>query len=339
MAFGKENCTTRQPWDKDMMKKTIQTALLTLLLTGAWTFLTADKYAGEIFQMAPGVSNLAMGNTGYTNAEALSAAWWNPALLALKGDKGIELMHAEQFEGLMQFNHISAVFGSEQRLGLVLTHIGIDDIAITALPNDSLPPSATNPPLVQKRVNNNDLIAYFGIGTATRDNLQIGVTPKLAYRSLAEKHGFGFGADLGVLWQISSKLKLGAVAKDFFTTQVFWENGTNEAVYPSANVEVGFETKVSSRAIPIVVRVGAETLTESRKEAATIDAGIFSADFHAGIAVQPIPQIKLMAGYDIDSITAGLGIYLKKLAVEYAVKPGSQDDLGLSQRISAGWRW
>ncbi|MFO7660000.1 MAG: hypothetical protein R6V77_03720 [Candidatus Cloacimonadaceae bacterium] len=301
--------------------------------------LSADKYAGEIFQMSPGVANQAMGNTGYTNAEAISAAWWNPALLALKGDKGIELMHAEQFEGLMQFNHISAILGSEHRLGLVITHIGIDDIAITGLENDSLPPSATNPPQVLKRVNNNDLMAYFGIATSTRDNLHIGVTPKLAYRSLAEKTGFGFGADLGMLWQMSSKLRLGAVAKDFFTTQIFWENGTNESVYPSAHVELGFETKVSSKAIPVIIRLGAETLTESRKEAATLDAGIFSADFHAGIAVLPIPQIKLMAGYDIDSITAGLGIYLKKLAVEYAIKPGSKDDLGTSQRISAGWRW
>lgn len=301
--------------------------------------LGATKYAGEIFQMSPGVANQAMGNTGITNAEAISAAWWNPALLSLQGDRGLELMHAEQFEGLMQFNHISAVLGTQNRLGLVVTHIGIDNIAITGLENDSLPPSASNPPVVLKRVNNNDLMAFFGISSSTRDNFHIGVTPKLAYRSLAQKTGFGFGADLGVLWEIGTKLKLGGVAKDFFITQMFWENGTHESVYPSAHVELGYETRITSKEIPLQIRLGAETLVEGRKSAATLDAGIFSADFHAGIAVAPIPQVKLMAGYDIDSVTAGLGIYISKLAVEYAIKPGSQDDLGYSQRISAGWRW
>ena len=321
------------------MKTKTYIILLGLILLSLPCLLSATKYAGEIFYMSPGVANQAMGNTGYTNAEAISAAWWNPALLALPGQNGIELMHAEQFEGLMQFNHISTVFGAENRLGIVITHIGIDNVALTRLENDSLPPSPTNLPYVYKRVNNNDLMAYFGISSSTRENVHIGLTPKLAYRSMAEKTGFGFGADLGVLWEISDKLRLGAVAKDFFTTQIFWENNTNESVYPSLNLELGYRTEISAKKIPLQINLGTETLTEGRKEAATLDAGLISADFHAGMSVQPIPQVKLMAGYDIDSITAGLGIYLKKLSVEYAIKPGSQDDLGFSQRISAGWRW
>jgi len=321
------------------MKLKTYIILLGLALLSLPVMLCATKYAGEIFYMSPGVANQAMGNTGFTNEEAISAAWWNPALLDLKGSKGIELMHAEQFEGLMQFNHISAILGTQNRIGLVITHIGIDNIALTRLENDSLPPSATNQPYVYKKVNNNDLMAYFGISSSCRDNLHFGITPKLAYRSLAEKTGFGFGADLGLLWEINPKLKLGLVTKDFFTTQVIWENGTNEIVYPSANLELGFRTVVSAKAIPVQINLGMESLLESRKEAATLDAGIFSADFHAGMSVMPVPQVKLMAGYDIDSITAGLGLYIRKLAIEYAIKPGSQDDLGFSQRISAGWRW
>lgn len=298
-----------------------------------------EKYAGEIFQLSPGVANQAMGNTGITNENAVSAAWWNPALLGLPGDRGLELMHAEQFDGLMQFNHISAVLGSQNRLGLVITHVGIDNIALTRLEDESLPPSSTNQPFVYKKVSNNDLIAYFGIARNISPSFNIGLTPKIAYRNLAEKSGFGFGADMGMLWDISQSWRLGMVARDFFTTQIIWENGTQENVLPSLNTEIAFATTVSSRRIPVQVAVGAESMFEGREEAATVSAGAFSADFHAGLAVQPIPQLKVMAGYDIDAITTGLGIYVNKLSLEYAVKLGSDEDLGFSQRIAAGWRW
>ena len=45
--------------------------LLALLLLN--TALNATKYAGEIFQIAPGVSNQAMGNTGLTWTGSLAA--------------------------------------------------------------------------------------------------------------------------------------------------------------------------------------------------------------------------------------------------------------------------
>jgi hypothetical protein len=311
-----------------------------------WTILLclpglmfADKYAGEIFYLSPGVANQALGNTGITNGESVSAAWWNPALLALPGNRGLELMHSQQFDGLMQFNHISAILGTHNRLGLVITHIGIDDIALTKLENDSLPPSSTNQPFVYKTVNNNDLMAYFGIARNISPVFNVGITPKLAYRSLAGKSGYGFGADLGMLWDISPQFRLGVVARDFFTTQLIWSNGTQENVLPSLNPELAYTTRVTKHRIPIRLALGAETMLEGRKKAATFNAGAFSADFHAGLAVAPIPQLKVMAGYDVNSFTAGLGIYIQKISLEYAVKPGSGDDLGLSQRVSAGWRW
>lgn len=309
--------------------------LLCLLPVG----LRADKYAGEIFYLSPGVANQAMGNTGITNPDAVSAAWWNPALLALPGSKGLELMHAEQFEGLMQFNHMSAILGSQNRIGLTITHIGIDNIALTRLVIDSLPPSAENRPFVYKRVNNNDLMAYLGISRSVKENLHLGITPKLAYRNLAEKTGFGFGADLGMLWQISDKFTLGAVARDFFSTQVVWENGTWENIPPSLTPELAYHRTATTREMPLRIVISAETMFEGRKEAATINLGDMSADFHAGISLMPIPQLKVITGYDVDAFTTGLGIYIKQLYLEYAFKTGSDDDLGYSQRISAGWRW
>ncbi len=321
------------------MKSKLYIVLLVAVIGIVPSLFSADKYAGEIFYMTPGVANQAMGNTGYTNEDAASATWWNPALLSLKGSNGLELMHAEQFQGLMQYNHISAIWGKQNRMGLVITHIGIDDIGLTRLENDSLPPSAGNRPYVWKKTNNNDLMAFFGISRSLNERLHFGITPKLAYRSLAEKTGYGFGADLGMLWQMNNSLRLGVVAKDFFSTNVVWENGTQESILPSLDAELGLRTVVSKRQMPVYVSLGLETQTDGREEAATFNAGFMSGDIHAGIAVMPIPAVKLMAGYDVDNVTAGLGLYIKKLSIEYAFKNGSQDDLGYSQRIAAGWRW
>jgi hypothetical protein len=322
----------------DMKLKTYIVLIgLSLLLLPVW--LNSAKYTGEIFQLEPGVANQAMGNTGLTNPEALSATWWNPALLALPGKNGLELMHAEQFEGLMQFNHAAAIFGTQNRIGLTITHIGIDDVKLTRLINEHDTLSATNQPYVWKKVNNNDLMAYLGIGRSIRPNLHLGVSPKLAYRSLAQHNGFGFGADLGLLWEIKSNLSLGCVAKDVISTQVIWENGTWETALPSLQTELGYRTTVLKQAVPIQFAIGIESLFEGRKEAAAVHAGPWSGDFHVGAAIRPIPQVKIMTGYDADAFTAGLGFSISKISLDYAIKLGSEDDLGYSQRISAGWRW
>jgi len=327
---------------KDVMtemnfKKYITMLALSLVIVPC--LFSADKYAGEIFYMSPGVSNQAMGNTGVTNEDNISAAWWNPALLALDGNSGIELMHAEQFEGLMQFNHISTIIGKQNRIGLVITHIGINDVKLTRLVADSLVPSSINQPYVWKKVNNNDLMAYFGIGSSISSKLHFGITPKLVYRSLAEKNGFGFGGDWGILWQISRTFNLGLVARNFLTTKVVWENGTQEDTGSSVDTEVSFSKTISKKQIPIYIALATEIQTDGRQEAATLNSGPFSADFHAGIAVKPIPQLKIMAGYDIDTFTTGLGLSFHKMGIEYAIKLGSDDDLGYSQRIAAGYRW
>jgi hypothetical protein len=331
------------------MPKILLTLLLSSLLLSFAPVLNAEKYAGEIFYMAPGVSHLAMGNTGVTDPSSLSAAWWNPALLAIPAGQGMELMHAEQFEGLMQFNQLSAVWGGKSltsaasaqpsRMGLVITHIGIDDIALTKLQNDTLDISVTNRPYVWKKAKNNDLMAYFGIGMTRGGGWCWGITPKLAYRNLTGNTAYGFGADLGMLWVSSYGLNAGAVLKDCVTTQLVWENGTVEKALPSFYPELGYAISVTKRDIPIRLALGAEIMAEGRKSSARMDAGPFSADLHAGFSISPIPELKLMTGYDADAVTAGAAIKLKHMLLEYALKTGSQDDLGYSQRVSAGWKW
>ena len=314
----------------------IQIILALLLLA---TALQAEKYAGEIFQLAPGVQNQAMGNTGLTNSGSLAAGWWNPALLAVSPDSGVELMRSEHFEGLLQQNQISAVFGGRTRASIQINHLGIDRIKLTQLENPADTLSNENRPVIWKTVSNNDFILYGSLARSVSEKLQLGLTPKLAYRNLAENYGFGFGADLGLLWEAGSGFLAAANLRDFFSTQVIWENGTRETAIPNLDLELGYQAQILKQDIPVHVALRAQVFADDRGAASNFEAGIFSADLHAGISVRPVPALNVMAGWDADCFTAGLGVNWHSLGLDYAWRAGASDALGSSQRLSLSYRW
>ncbi len=301
--------------------------------------LSATKYAGEIFQIAPGVENQAMGNTGLTWSGSLAGGWWNPALMAVAEQSGVEVMRVEHFEGLLQQNQLSLILGGKNRTSLQISHLGVNDIKLTQLedPSDSL--SNENRPEVWKTIGNNDVILYGSVARSIRDNLHLGITPKLAYRNLAENSGFGIGADIGLLWDAGNGFLTAANLRDFFSTQIIWENGTHEIAVPNLDLELGYGFKPLGKDITVHLALRSQVFAENRGEASNIDAGIFSADLHAGIAVQPIPALNVMAGWDADSFTAGLGIRYRSLGLDYAWRNGAPDALGSSQRLALKYVW
>ena len=298
--------------------------------------LTATKYAGEIFAISPGVLSSAMGGTGLTYKDSFSAGWWNPALLSANPETGMELMHSQHFEGLLKQNQLSLIFGKQTHTSLTLNHLMIDKIKLTRLENPADSLSNDNRPIVWKTVSNQDFILSGGIARQLGESVSLGISPKLAYRSLAQKSGYAFGADLGLFWQTSANLALGANLRDFFSTQVLWDNGTHEIVIPNLDLEIGYDFEPFGN-IPVHVDVRSEMRPE--EQAATISTKGFSSDLHAGLAIQPLPSLKLLACYDADAFTAGLGIGYQRFSLNYAFRNGSQDDLGYSQRISAGYQW
>ncbi len=316
------------------MKKPL-TAIIFLALA---VLLGADKYAGEIFQLSSGVQNQAMGNTGLTFGNSLAAGWWNPALLAEPGDGGVELMRVEHFEGLMQQNQLGAVFGSQTRGSIQINHLGIDEIKLTQLENPADSLSNANRPEVWKTVGNHDLIIYGSLARSLRNNLHLGLTPKLAYRSLAENSGFGIGADLGLLWDAGHGFRAAANLRDFFSTQIVWANGTHEIAIPNLDLELGYAF-LPFPDIPVHLALRGQIFAEGRGDASNLSSGAISADFHAGLRVSPIPALNVMAGWDTDCLTAGLGVRYKDLGIDYAWRNGSPDELGASQRLSLSYTW
>ena len=247
-------------------------------------------------------------------------------------------MRVEHFEGLMQQNQLGVVFGTKTRTSVQINHLGIDEIKLTQLENPADSLSNSNRPEVWKTVGNHDLIVYGSLARSLKNNLHLGLTPKLAYRSLAKNSGFGIGADLGLLWDAGKGLRAAANLRDFFSTQLIWANGTHEIAIPNLDLEFGYGFS-PFKEIPVHLALRTQIFAEDRGEASNVAAGPVSADFHAGLLVKPIPALNVMAGWDSDCFTAGLGVRYKALGLDYAWRNGSPDELGSSQRLSLSYTW
>ncbi len=315
------------------MKKII-IILLVVLVTST---LLADKYAGEIFRLRAGVRNYALGNTGVTDYNTTATAVRNPALIPFNNTFNAEFMHAEEYDGLLKYDTISFNGNSNLPFSAVLTRIGINDIPITKLEDEDGELSSINKPYVDRYVDNSDYILYFGYGRVINDKFSIGVTPKLAYRDLAEENGYGFGIDLGLLYKFNNDFTGGLKFNDAFTTQIIWADADNELVMPSADLEFSYAKKLSKKGLDSFRLIAmTEIISDFPEDDITAQMGDLGLDFHAGIEYAPVETLQVLLGYDVDNITAGLGFQYNNYMITYAYEHEIEEDLDNSHRISAG---
>lgn len=317
-----------------MTKNMKRSVLLITLILLAVLPLLGNNYAGEIFTFSPGAMNNAMGNTGLCLPSSHASGWWNPALPALDNNRSAEIMHSNFFDGLLAQNQLSMRFG--QGFSLTVNHLKIDKVKLTLLENEDEEISDSNRPYAYKTISNQDLILYGSFGRALSENFAFGISPKLAYRNLAEHSGYGFGADLGAYYKINKHLDLGVNLRDFFGTQILWENSTHEVALPNLDMELSTNFELSSKNIPVHVALRAQNFYEQRENASS--DGIRS-EFHAGIMLRPIPALGIMGGYDTDSFTAGVALNLYDFGLNYAFKNKAENGLGHTQRVSLSYSW
>ena len=317
--------------DKDLIIRGLILICL-LLLLGEGLFAT--KYAGEIFDMGAGVRNFALGGCGVSDPNGIALAYWNAALLNKIDENKFELMHAEEYMGLLKYDTFSAILGKKLNLGFVLTRIGINDIPLTKLEDPDQPVSNDNRPYKYKTITNSDLVAYFGLSRKVGE-YNLGFTTKLAYRSLAEESGYGFGADVSAYYDISENWLIAARLRDFFTTQIFWANGTHEIVNPGLDLETNYLYKIRGLSLPLKFYLRTSFYSEGREEAATLALGFLSFDPHLGIEIGIHPQFQIFAGFDIENLTTGFSLNIKNWLINYSFE--HIPELESSHRISIGF--
>lgn len=334
------------------MKKT-----LFLLLISFFTFTNAQivrKYSNEFLNLGAGARGLGMGGAVVSNQNDVYAPMWNPAgLVGVERDWQGAAMHAEYFESIAKYDYIAFAKPLDNKGGVFavsIVRLGVDDILDTTQMIDS------EGNIDYDKISKFSQADYAGILTYAfhpggNHRLNVGVNAKLVYRNVGKfANGFGFGFDIGAMYNSDNGWKYGAMLRDATTTVNFWTinqeklsavvNGEEFNPAPSEKMEItmpklnagvsrNFEL---SRDMELLPEVGINV--DFAKTAALISTDFASITPYAGAELKFQDMIFVRVGVnrfqtvtDIEDLkrkvsfqpSAGLGIKYKGLTLDYAI--------------------
>ena len=216
------------------MKK-IYPLLMLLTVACSHSFAQFRKYSNEFLNIGAGARGLAMGSAQVASVNDGTAGYWNPAALVhVKNQPQINVMHAEYFAGIGKYDFASLALplkDNKRTLALSLLRFAVDDIPNTIF---LVEPDGT--------INFNNITSFssadyaFLVSLAQQVNLKknktinAGINAKIIHRKAGDfATAWGFGFDAAVQIE-ANRWKLGIVARDVTTTFNAWSFSLNEKV-------------------------------------------------------------------------------------------------------------
>jgi len=314
-------------------------ALVLVAVTGGES-LHAAKYSGDPFSLGVGARGLAMGGAVVAGPFDGSAAYWNPAGMSLLNNRRLIGMHAETFGSLLNHDFVAYTDGRSragstvQAFGFYLYYLGGGGIKITQL-------NEFERPYVVREESHSDILLSAAVAGRLSERLMYGLTGKIIYRDIGTETGTGLTLDAGMLYQWRPFLRLGLMVTDItsgfirYTGKTF-ETGANvESIYPT--VKPGFLLEHSHRDFTGRFAAASEIKFENLRHASQYWSGSLSLDAHYGWELGWREMVLGRAGFDIGRFTAGGGVNVKNLAIDFAYLHHS--DLDATFRLSAEYRW
>jgi hypothetical protein len=313
-----------------------------------------SKYAGSFLEIPVGAEALGMGDAFVSLADDGTAFHYNPAGTALIDTRILSAMYSSQYGSL--FSPLSNFFflGYAQKLqdlnvSIDWVRLSVDDIPSTM---DLTLPEYDSPALREQLVKNGsadigsfnsaDDGIYLNISRMFKFDfdfgwslfkipvqLPIGVNFKIIRRSLDGRVASGVGLDGGFMLRFpfggeagqrnSGALSFGMNVRDVTNTRIAWDTQTNETIPRSLVSGISFEVPVNAISGNVVITVN----RDSRY-----------GDFLIGGEYVYKNLLSLRLGLDASDITAGAGIDLNFMHVDYAFLA---QDLGNVNRVSASF--
>ncbi len=319
-------------------------------LTGILLLLTPAhgaeirKYAGEFMAGGVGARALGMGGAYVAVTGDVTFGYWNPAGLSSIRYPELGFMHARRFGGVVNYDYIGGALPLTRRetIGLNVVRLAVDDIPITALPRPDLPLDATytddkgntlsNRPYQVRTVNDAEYALYLSYARMQTGRFAWGVSAKLVHKGVGDNAAWGAGFDFGAIWLPWRSLRLGANLQDFTTTLLAWDTGERELVSPTLKLGGAYPFIFRPLKSRLLLAADADLRMEGRKLAAQAHYGSLSADFHLGAewVFHNIASVRI--GSDTGCLSAGAGLRLPRIDVDYAFL--KHDQLDNSHRIS-----
>lgn len=305
------------------------------------------KYAGEFIATGVGARALGMGGAFVAIANDASAGYWNPAGISHLNYPQLIGMYAERFAKLVNYNYGAVALPTDDRttFALSIIRLGVDDIPITALPRPDLPQFVEyeyeedgkiilkrNTPYVAKRINDAEWAFYLSYAKIVSKNFAWGSNVKVVTKQVGDNSAWGLGFDVGFLYRPFRKFNVGVNLQDITTTLLAWDTGRREAITPTLKTGAAYFLDLPLLAGKVIPAFDLDIRFENRRAAAQFNLDRVSFDTHLGLEYEFRHIVAIRAGADVGHFSAGAGIQLPQLNIDYAFL--SHDELGDTHRIS-----
>ena len=311
------------------------------------------KYSNEFLNIGAGARGLAMGGAVISNQNDVYSPMWNPAgLIDIDRDWQGAAMHAEYFESIAKYDYIAFAKPLDNNGGVFaisVVRLGVDNILNTSLMIDSEGNIDYDKISSFSQSHYAALLSYaFRPGS---HRLSVGVNAKMVYRNVGKfASGYGFGFDLGVLYNADNGVNYGAMLRDATTTVNFWTvnqdelsavvNGEEfnpapkdkmEITMPKLNLGISKNFELN-RDLELLPEAGLNI--DFAKTAAVISTDFASITPYAGAELKFQDMIFVRVGVnrfqtvtDIENLkrkvsfqpSAGIGIKYQGLTLDYAI--------------------
>ena len=312
------------------------------------------KYSNEFLNIGAGARGLAMGGAVISNQEDLYSPMWNPAgLIGIDRDWQGAAMHAEYFESIAKYDYLAYAKPLDNKGGVFaisVVRLGVDNILNTTQMIDAEGNIDYDKITSFSQSDYAGLVSY-AFRPGGNHRLSVGVNAKLVYRNVGKfANGFGFGFDLGMLYNSDTGWKYGAMLRDATTTVNYWTvnqkelsavvNGEEFNPAPKDRMELTMPKLNLGMSRNFEINRDLELLPEAglnidfAKTAALISTDFASITPYAGAELKFQDMIFVRVGLnrfqtvtDIENLkrklsfqpSAGIGIKYQGLTLDYAI--------------------
>ena len=312
------------------------------------------KYSNEFLNIGAGARGLAMGGAVISNQEDVYSPMWNPAgLIGIDRDWQGAAMHAEYFESIAKYDYLAYAKPLDNKGGVFaisVVRLGVDNILNTTQMIDAEGNIDYDKITSFSQSDYAGLVSY-AFRPGGNHRLSVGVNSKLVYRNVGKfANGFGFGFDLGMLYNSDTGWKYGAMLRDATTTVNFWTvnqkelsavvNGEEFNPAPKDRMELTMPKLNLGMSRNFEINRDLELLPEAglnidfAKTAALISTDFASITPYAGAELKFQDMIFVRVGLnrfqtvtDIENLkrklsfqpSAGIGIKYQGLTLDYAI--------------------
>ena len=320
------------------MKRSVFT-LVAIILLGLSA--QAAKYAGDAFSLGVGARPLAMGGGTVAGPFDATASYWNPAGMNYLAGRQFAAMHAETFGSLLNHDYLGYIHNRGETASIIksygfyIYYLGGGGIKITEYD------PATQRAYVLREESHGDYLFAAAVAGKIACKVDFGLTAKIIYRDIGTESGKGLTLDAGLLYQANSRVRFGLMVTDItsgfirYSGKTFDGGANIESIYPTVKPGLLFEHHhydITGR-----VAVSGDLKFENLGEVAQYSTGSLSLDTHFGAEIGYLGIVFGRFGFDMGRFTAGGGINVQNITVDFAYLHHSE--LDETFRVSAGYRW